>query len=83
MPHNTKPSRCASHPEETRDERFGYLDMLIQAGWGAVPMHIIENEMQSNGGTLPQNPPQRYMSPDHFLRPILNATAQTTSFHDQ
>jgi hypothetical protein len=58
MHHTTlQPSRCPCHPEETRDERFRYLDMLIQAGWGSVPMNLIEKRMQSNGGVLPTSPP--------------------------
>ena len=44
---------CPSHPGETRDARFEFLDDLIELGWGSVPMYLIEREMLANGGVLP------------------------------
>src|SRR3712207_7829654 len=50
-----RPPRSTLFPYTTlfrsvRDERFEYLDMLIRAGWGSVPMYIIEIEIGRNGG---------------------------------
>jgi hypothetical protein len=51
------PSNCPCHPDERRDERFAVLDALIEAGWGSVPMYLVEIEIQRNGGILPTRPP--------------------------
>jgi hypothetical protein len=54
-------STCPSHPEEVRDSRFAFPDRLIRAGWGSVPLHVIEREMERNGGVLPERPPRCYV----------------------
>jgi hypothetical protein len=33
------------------------LDALIDAGWGGVPMYVIEREAARNGGILPRRSP--------------------------
>lgn len=46
-------SVCPCHDGETRDSRFTYLDRLIRAGWGSVPMTVIDRAIEQNGGVLP------------------------------
>ena len=55
---------CPCHPGETRDSRFALLDALIDAGWGSVPMYLIEREMERNGGVLPERPPMPWGRPE-------------------
>lgn len=47
-----QPNPCPCHPGEMRDQRFAFLDALISAGWGSVPMNIIERELIRNNGVL-------------------------------
>jgi hypothetical protein len=54
------PSTCPCHAGETRDARLAFLDALIDAGWGAVPMFLIEREIHRNGGTLPPRSPSSW-----------------------
>jgi hypothetical protein len=42
------------------------LDALIDAGWGAVPMYMIEREMDRNGGVLPRRSPASWPSDDYL-----------------
>jgi hypothetical protein len=53
---NATQSICRCHPGEIRDQRFAFLDSLIDAGWGSVPMYLIERAMERNGGVLPPAP---------------------------
>ena len=53
-----QPNSCPCHPGEIRDQRFAYLDELISAGWGSVPMYIIERELIRNNGVLGPAPKQ-------------------------
>ena len=50
---NSAVRTCPCHAGEIRDARFAFLDALIEAGWGSVPMYIIELELQRNNGALP------------------------------
>jgi hypothetical protein len=47
-----QPNSCPCHPGEIRDKRFAFLDELISAGWGSVPMYVIERELIRNKGVL-------------------------------
>jgi hypothetical protein len=49
-------SVCPCHPGEVRDPRFAFLDTLIRAGWGSVPMYLIDRAIEENGGLLPAAP---------------------------
>jgi hypothetical protein len=61
------PSTCPCHTGETRDARLAFLDALIDAGWGSVPMYLIEREMNRNGGILPRRSPIPWPT-DHNLQ---------------
>jgi hypothetical protein len=53
---STAQSMCRCHPAEVRDARFALLDALIDAGWGSVPMYLIERAIEKNRGVLPPAP---------------------------
>ena len=57
-----QPKSCPCHPGEIRDQRFAFLDQLISAGWGSVPMYVIERELLRNNGVLGPAP----KGPDDF-----------------
>ena len=58
------PSTCPCHAGESRDARLAFLDALIDAGWGSVPMYVIEREMHRNGGILPRRYPMTWATGD-------------------
>jgi DNA-binding NarL/FixJ family response regulator len=51
---------CRAHGDGCFDERLCYLSDLIARGWGATPMHLIEEALAQNGGVLPADPPAMY-----------------------
>jgi hypothetical protein len=51
---------CRAHGDGCFDERLHLLSELIAAGWGATPMHLIEEALAQNGGVLPAEPPAMY-----------------------
>jgi hypothetical protein len=61
---NTTRSVCRCHPAEVREERFALLDSLIEAGWGSVPMYLIELAVERNDGVLPPAPTLGARLPD-------------------
>jgi len=60
------PSTCPCHAGETRDARLAFLDALIEAGWGGVPMYLIEREIHRNGGVLPRRYPMMWTTDDNW-----------------
>jgi hypothetical protein len=62
------PSTCPCHAGETRDSRFALLDALIDAGWGSVPMYLIEREIHRNGGILPRQSLIPWPTDDYLQR---------------
>jgi hypothetical protein len=53
-------SGCRFHGESCWDARLHTIQSYIEAGWGATPMHLIEEALAANGGVLPADPPEGY-----------------------
>ena len=53
-------SICPYHADEVRDDRFTILDKLIRAGWGSVPMYVIEREIEKHGHAVLSEEPYIY-----------------------
>jgi hypothetical protein len=45
---------------------MAFLDALIEAGWGGVPMYLIEREISRNGGVLPRRYPMIWAADDSW-----------------
>ena len=73
---NTGQSSCPCHPGETRDARFEYLDTLIRAGWGSVPMYLIERAIDENGGVLPLRPMLVHETGSNGMEPPTDAASR-------